>query len=84
MGGVLGERTGPCSKQATRSSLVNGFLVKWCEMEWEVGRVGVGICGGFLGTGGLGLLCGGEVCDLGQDGRGGGSEGGGLGFRGFV
>ena len=63
---------------------MNRFLVKWCEREWEVGRVGVGICGGFLGTVGFGLLCGWEVCDLGQDRHGGGTEEGGLGCRGFV
>ena len=61
----LGRRTEPCSKHATRSSLVNGVLVKCLEVEWEVGCLGVGIGGGFLGAGELGLLCGGAVGGLG-------------------
>ena len=66
---VLGGRDGPCSKQAIRSILVKGLLVRCHAIEWDFGLVGVGIWGGLVGTvEELGLQCFGG---LGEDGVGG-------------
>ena len=72
MEAVLGGRAGPCSKQAIRSNLVKGGLVRCHEVEWEFGLVDLGIWGGFVGTVGV---CLGSVRGFGVAGHFGGSGG---------
>ena len=72
---VVGGMDGPCSKQATRSILVKGLLVRCHDIEWDfgfVGGLGWGSRGGFVGEAGR---CLGSARGLGRAGHFGGSAG---------